>query len=75
MTLAVARQRKDPLYWYVTGTRGVPFFGPLILAKWERRAGFFTLYFEGIRRPDTPLIGQRGALEASTQQFFQSTPS
>lgn len=61
MTLAVARQGKDPIYWYVTGTRGVPFFGPLTLAWRERSAGFFTLHFEGIRRPATPLTGPHSA--------------
>jgi hypothetical protein len=68
MTLAIARQRKDPIYWYVTGTRGVPFFGPLTLAKWERRAGFFTLHFEGIRRPATPLRGPQAAAGEAAQR-------
>ncbi len=72
MTLAVARQRKDRIYWYATGTCGVPFFVPLTLAKWERRAGFFILHFGGSSRPDTPLIDpQAAAVEAAHREIMR----
>lgn len=61
MELAVAHQRREPIYWYKTGTGGNPFFGPLTLAAWERREGFFTLSLEGIRAPATPLKGANAA--------------